>query len=73
MIVDLDKQTTIRVYKDCDDWVKQNVPAEGAAERHRRLCKFWEDNYNITNIEWMAKEIRAEVKRALKEDKENGG
>jgi hypothetical protein len=82
MYVDKGQMTTQKIYRDCDDWSKQKVPGDSFAERHMRLCVFWEENYNVPEIvaasrrlnkeimDPINKEIEATIRRIMREDKE---
>ena len=66
---DLSDTTTIQVIREDKELIEKNVPGKNNAEKIFALYKFYIENFNVTNIDWMAKEIRRQLKIVLKEEK----
>jgi len=68
---DLNQTTTMGVYK-CDlEWLRENIAAQNDNDRLWKLIDFWQRNYNVSNADWAATEIRKQIKAILKEE-DNG-
>lgn len=50
--------TTIKVNSSDVAWLKDNVAAATDAERFFKLCRYYRENYGITNFEYLIKKYK---------------
>ena len=70
-LIDKEKLTTISIYKDILDYIKENIPGKNDPERLYNMTKFYSKNYGLTPLEMMddnLKQIFADIARKIKDE-----
>ena len=56
-------KTTISVYANDADWMKNNIPGQTDADRFQRVKKFYEGTYDKTTARLIWNELKEHLKK----------